>query len=507
MKKVTILTLAHNSESFIRETIESVLGQSEADFDFVIRNNGSTDRTGEIIREYMKKDSRIVLLENQENYITDDGVSAKQRGWWPEFNSEYIAILDHDDILDKNFLKEMYQAAKQHNADMVMSGCFFFQGDRKKVLGTRNCPDFVINDLNEFEPYFIPAYGCLRTQWGKLFRAETYSKLYEHIRKTPSDLSLCSDTYMLLEALEFYPKVIGISKPLMYYRIGFDSQFNTQIVNRNRIHDGIVLFQKAFDLLNKHQILSKRNLQFLFNVYSGHFIDTLLVLAKSQKMSYWDKIKYIEYMLADPDNMLTRYRHTAFNALSTYIEQCLLPLPSLQSAFELHTCYLYRLYFSLTGASNLSNRIMLLIGLGALTDDENPLFYGEDFLFEKYSNAFPEREKILLSLNENARAVIWKKKHLIPLYLESQHPKDSEERQLEQLLIESIENADYDKSETLLELLSHKTITSEVFIFCQLLLLLERKQINEALLLAPVARTLWPNSNGIQSLYEQLICY
>ena len=63
--KISVLTTVHNSEKYLTETIDSVLNQTFKDFEYIIVNDGSTDKTEEIIKNFMKKDKRIIYLNKK----------------------------------------------------------------------------------------------------------------------------------------------------------------------------------------------------------------------------------------------------------------------------------------------------------------------------------------------------------------------------------------------------------------------------------------------------------
>lgn len=65
--KVSVLMPAYNGELYLKESIESILNQSFADFEFIIIDDGSTDSSWGIIQEYAKKDTRIVAVKNEKN--------------------------------------------------------------------------------------------------------------------------------------------------------------------------------------------------------------------------------------------------------------------------------------------------------------------------------------------------------------------------------------------------------------------------------------------------------
>ena len=92
MPKVSVVMPAYNAEKYIGEAIDSILDQTFTDFEFIIINDGSTDRTREIVLEY--NDPRIVLLENEKN----SGIVVSLNKGLNIARGEYIARMDSDDI-------------------------------------------------------------------------------------------------------------------------------------------------------------------------------------------------------------------------------------------------------------------------------------------------------------------------------------------------------------------------------------------------------------------------
>lgn len=92
--RVSVLMSAYNSEKYIAAAIESILTQTFTDFEFVIINDGSTDRTPEIIAEYAARDKRIKFIDNRINA----GLIAALNQGLDFCRGEYIARMDSDDI-------------------------------------------------------------------------------------------------------------------------------------------------------------------------------------------------------------------------------------------------------------------------------------------------------------------------------------------------------------------------------------------------------------------------
>lgn len=89
---VSVVMPAYNAEKYLREAIDSILAQTYKDFEFIIINDGSTDRTKEIILSY--SDPRIVYLENEEN----SGICVTLNKGLDAARGRYIARMDADDI-------------------------------------------------------------------------------------------------------------------------------------------------------------------------------------------------------------------------------------------------------------------------------------------------------------------------------------------------------------------------------------------------------------------------
>ncbi|BAU10904.1 glycosyl transferase family 2 [Leptolyngbya sp. NIES-3755] len=114
---VSVLIPAYNAERFIAETLDSLLAQTYSQFEAIVVDDGSTDRTINIVRDYMQKDSRIRLL--QQNHA---GVVAARNLAIQNSSGVYLAPLDSDDLWFPRKLEKQVQALDADpNAGMVYS--------------------------------------------------------------------------------------------------------------------------------------------------------------------------------------------------------------------------------------------------------------------------------------------------------------------------------------------------------------------------------------------------
>ena len=104
MTKISVILPVYNSQKFIKKAIESVLDQTFSDFELIIVNDGSTDSTLDIIRDF--KDKRIRLL-NQSN----QGPGAARNNALEMADGDYVMFLDSDDWYSPDALETAYNEA------------------------------------------------------------------------------------------------------------------------------------------------------------------------------------------------------------------------------------------------------------------------------------------------------------------------------------------------------------------------------------------------------------
>lgn len=110
----SIIIPLYNKENFIQDTLKSVLGQNFTDFEVIVINDGSTDKSEEKVLQF--EDSRIRYFSKK-----NEGVSSARNLGIEMAKSDYISFLDADDYWYPYFLGEMHQTIKQFSAEKVFS--------------------------------------------------------------------------------------------------------------------------------------------------------------------------------------------------------------------------------------------------------------------------------------------------------------------------------------------------------------------------------------------------
>ncbi|TCZ76885.1 glycosyltransferase family 2 protein [Paenibacillus albiflavus] len=130
--KITVIMLTYNRKEYLNRSIESVLTQTYRNFDFIIINNGSTDGTDEVVKQYAQEDHRIKLIHVSENR----GAAVQRNNGINLAQTEFLTFVDDDDCCEPQMLEVLWNLANEHQADISMCGSW--------------------NDFNgRLEPYFI----------------------------------------------------------------------------------------------------------------------------------------------------------------------------------------------------------------------------------------------------------------------------------------------------------------------------------------------------------------
>lgn len=130
--RVSIITVCYNSEATIRRTIESVFGQNSSDFEYLIIDGASDDRTLAIANEYKERfASRNIsyrIFSEKDNGIYDamDKGIGKARG-------EIIGIVNSDDYYEPDAVKTVIQLYEKYDFDICMCSLYLWQGEKRRI--------------------------------------------------------------------------------------------------------------------------------------------------------------------------------------------------------------------------------------------------------------------------------------------------------------------------------------------------------------------------------------
>lgn len=212
--KITVIVPVYNVENYLRKCLDSIITQTYKNIEIVVVNDGSTDASGEICKEFSEMDHRILYIE-QENA----GLSAARNTGLNNMSGNYVTFVDSDDWIELDYVETLYKEITEYQADIAVGnyysfneseGMFYFHisGDSyyEKVY------DNVSIFENLYETQEMRSFALI-SAWGKLYKARLFEQLRFDMGKLGEDGYLNQKVYLLSE------KVIYLNKSLYAYRI------------------------------------------------------------------------------------------------------------------------------------------------------------------------------------------------------------------------------------------------------------------------------------------------
>ena len=233
---VSVIIPMYNSEKFIRECLDSLFEQTFQDFEVIVVDDRSTDNSVVIVRDYLSKfGKRLTLTHTEKN--SGSGVARNQGLVLSQ--GEYILFLDADDFILLTALETLYNAAKEHDADIVYEGNHYVykpndislcrDGLSKKLLNENleDKPELIVDDpkQNLDRLLLIGDEGTFYAVWSKFFRREFLLKN----KITFPNLSTAQDVVMVINSYCHAKRLLRIPTPLIFYR-----NYNTSVTRRSR---------------------------------------------------------------------------------------------------------------------------------------------------------------------------------------------------------------------------------------------------------------------------------
>jgi glycosyltransferase involved in cell wall biosynthesis len=212
MIDVSVVIPVYNSEVYLNECIQSLLAQKLTNCEFIFVNDGSKDSSQNIIESYQKKDSRIILI-NQEN----QGVSVARSIGIDAAKGTYIGFVDADDVIENDMYQTLYSMATQNQADVVISRVKKEQ-DGVVVAHPNPFPSDVIFDSNYIQTKIIPYMiqkDNLNSVCNKIYQLNFIN---QHQIRFPKGIALGEDGLFNMKALAHASNIIFTDYSGYFYR-------------------------------------------------------------------------------------------------------------------------------------------------------------------------------------------------------------------------------------------------------------------------------------------------
>lgn len=202
---ISIIMPVYNSENYLDKSIQSVLNQTYTDFEFIIVDDGSTDKSWEICCKYAEKDTRVKCYK-----VKNRGVSEARNYGLVHATKEYIRFVDSDDELPLDSLEKLIYPFENHpKSDLVIGK---FKATSCEVFNEEIEGEYSHHDFLETFSSHVPAfyYGV---NWNKLYKKsiiEKYNIRFDKNVYWGEDFIFNCEYYSHCECIYFLPEYIHI---------------------------------------------------------------------------------------------------------------------------------------------------------------------------------------------------------------------------------------------------------------------------------------------------------
>ena len=258
--KVSVIIPIYNAEKHLKKCLETLINQTLKDIEIVCIDDGSTDNSLQILRDFSNTDNRIKILKQQHECAgsaRNNGLSVAQ--------GKYLSFLDSDDFFELSMLEDLYNCAEKYNTDIVICKSLLFENGW--IRDNDDIQDKLLPKKEVFSANDIPKYIFqfhIGWCWNKLYKASFIKNLgisFQNIKKH-------NDSFFSHISVIKANRIYLLNKKLVYYRKNLQEELQ-------KIKDNKFEFYKSLKAIK--EFLVKENLYKTFDQsFVNHCIKLLI---------------------------------------------------------------------------------------------------------------------------------------------------------------------------------------------------------------------------------------
>lgn len=210
MTKISVIVPAYNVEKVVGRCVESLLEQTYADFELILVNDGSADRTGEICDFYAMKDQRVRVIHQ-----TNSGVSIARNKGLEIAEGKYVVFVDSDDYVEKDFLQYLYV----NRSDLTICG-FVAEDERNNCLYYIKYEALSYPSKNLIDYVTLYKKRTIYSPYGKLF---LNSIIESNNLRFPEGINWGEDAMFMADYLQ-YAEFVKVIENTGYHYVRYDKE-------------------------------------------------------------------------------------------------------------------------------------------------------------------------------------------------------------------------------------------------------------------------------------------
>ena len=246
---ITIVVPCYNVEKYVKKCIDSLKNQTYKKIEIILVNDGSTDKTLDIITEESKSDTRFKIITRE-----NGGLSAARNTGLEVAKGKYISFIDSDDFVDNLFIEKLYDSIKENDSDIAVCDYQFIDENGIVWNNKKNKSDVVYSSDNALIDILSGRLNLEVMTWNKLYK----TSLFKDNSIIFPNSKLHEDNYTTFKLFYFSKKISLIKDKLYYYLQRNSSIMGKRFGEKNKI-DMLGSVEEVFDFFDKNKLTISNN--------------------------------------------------------------------------------------------------------------------------------------------------------------------------------------------------------------------------------------------------------
>lgn len=276
MPKISVIVPVYNTEKYLRCCIDSILSQTYPNFELILVDDGSTDKSGTICDDYEDSDKRVRVA-----HIGNKGVSAARNNGIKMAKGAYLMFVDSDDHISPDMLEHMLERVVSENCDIAVCGFTYTYMDERKNKDMCVKTEFVGDSRSFIKTAFWETYFALDLH-GPCNKLIQTNILRDHNILFDENLTICEDGLFSFSVLQHCKKIVVMPQCLYFYRQG-DADTEMKRFHKNALSANFTFFKTILIYLKENSADANlirlvasdffgRTYSFIYMIYSrSHF--------------------------------------------------------------------------------------------------------------------------------------------------------------------------------------------------------------------------------------------
>ena len=289
--KVSVIVPIYNAFSYLRPALDSIVNQTLENIEIICVDDGSTDRSLEVLKEYQAADSRIRIVTE-----TNAGPGLARNNGINRARGEYLAFFDADDFYEPSFLELLYERAKRDDLDIAFSQYDIYNTRLNRFEPSSHAEHSEIYSENsvtsksEYPDLILSS--TVASAWNKIFRK---SFVLDKKLSFLTDVRLYEDVYFVVTAMSLAERVGKVHQVLMHHRI--HSKQSRAIMFGKYYMQIPTVYERIKEFLVSHGMYAPLVRSYL-NISVGRCYKVFNLLSEDSKKEFWTSLseKYAELL-------------------------------------------------------------------------------------------------------------------------------------------------------------------------------------------------------------------